>query len=953
MINADIRNFIPAGSSPGLTRASGQPLGGTYNGCSVTRNVPARTSIFIDKCNRRRCATCAVIQPSRFFRSSLTNRRYTVISECDLSCSATNVVYLISCTKCDHQYVGETKRKVSERLSGHRSSIKKHANTFIAKHFNLPGHSIDDIRIQPIEHITQRPGETEQDVTIRRLDRERFWMLELATVYPYGLNDRLQHVGNISNSSFQSGINVFNLFNRHTRRKRSHGHRRNSRRTSEFTLDQLRNLYNGGHGGLHRLLTTLYSTRLPNLHKVFNECQQLIAANRDQRFRRIVLDVCCKRLFFPVRTGNNSSAKPQRRFIKIYFHNKGIDKVNLTNILHNKLVKSKVPIYFQEQDPPLISYKYTKTISRSVFNYNQTLHNVNIDDYSNASSSCDCASSTFCYEPHGHVITGDLRIVKNRKLRRLLEKGPKYREQNTVDWNLNKKILTKAVDDYTKNWSKREGCHVSALEEWSETVKLIIQNKINNLQRRNFRPCHKPLEDRHVTAHLKELQEKYVLVPADKAGNNIIFVCKYYYMHTLMEELGINSGSTINSTYEKQDVTVDEIVRTHTTTLENIFHITLQQKEKNLPKIYWIPKLHKTPYKARFIAGSSSCTTTKISKLITECLKLVKSHCTSYCKTILERTGVNCMWIINNSLDVIHTLQEKQLILNQVSTWDFSTLYTSLPHAKLKHQLHDLLERVFNTRGKSFIATNNFHTFWANDRKSTKYTYFSCRELCLAIDFLIDNIYVRFGNSVFRQIIGIPMGTNSAPLLADLFLHTFEYDFMLRTMKQDMTKAVQFSNTFRYIDDLLSVNNENFGNYISDIYPSDLELKDTTLTSNEVCYLDTRIRNGDSNTPFHLSVYDKRDDFSFRIVNFPHMDSNIPANPAYGVYISQLVRYVRICTSKLDFIRRLRRLSSRLLHQGFKSTLLHKSFTKFFKRHSAFIEKYGTTLREIRLAIQN
>ena len=155
------------------------------------------------------------------------------------------------------------------------------------------------------------------------------------------------------------------------------------------------------------------------------------------------------------------------------------------------------------------------------------------------------------------------------------------------------------------------------------------------------------------------------------------------------------------------------------------------------------------------------------------------------------------------------------------------------------------------------------------------------------------------------------------------------------------------------IDDLLSVNNENenenFGNYISDIYLSDLELKDTTLTSNEVCYLDTRIRNGDSNTPFHLSVYDKRDDFSFRIVNFPHMDSNIPANPAYG----QLVRYIRICTSKLDFIRRLCRLSSRLLHQGFISMLLRKSFTKFFKRHSAIIEKYGTRLREIRLAIQN
>ena len=148
------------------------------------------------------------------------------------------------------------------------------------------------------------------------------------------------------------------------------------------------------------------------------------------------------------------------------------------------------------------------------------------------------------------------------------------------------------------------------------------------------------------------------------------------------------------------------------------------------------------------------------------------------------------MWIITNSLDVIRALEEKQLSLNHVSTWDFSTLYTSLPHAQLKKQLHDLLERVFNTKGKSFIATNNFRTFWANHKTSTKYTYFSCRELGLAIDFLIDNIYVRFGSSVFRQVIGIPMGTNNAPLLADLFLHTFEYDFVVKTMKQDITKLV-------------------------------------------------------------------------------------------------------------------------------------------------------------------
>lgn len=87
-------------------------------------------------------------------------------------------------------------------------------------------------------------------------------MLELATAYPYGLNaDRLHPV-----------INVFNLFNRHKRRKRSLGRRLNSKHSSELTLDRLRILYKGGHDGLHRLLTTLYSIRLTNLYELFNEC---------------------------------------------------------------------------------------------------------------------------------------------------------------------------------------------------------------------------------------------------------------------------------------------------------------------------------------------------------------------------------------------------------------------------------------------------------------------------------------------------------------------------------------------------------------------------------------------------------------------------------------------------------------------------------------------------------
>ena len=125
----------------------------------------------------------------------------------------------------------------------------------------------------------------------------------------------------------------------------------------------------------------------------------------------------------------------------------------------------------------------------------------------------------------------------------------------------------------------------------------------------------------------------------------------------------------------------------------------------------------------------------------------------------------------------------------------------------------------------------------------------------------------------------------------------------------------------------------------------------TSTSSTEVCYLDTNIKTGE-NTPFRISIYDKRDDYAFRIVKFPHMDSNIPANPAYGVYISQLVRYARICTSKVEFINRLCGLSLRHGQQGFETNLLQKSFNKFFSRHGLIVEKYGAALREMRLAIQ-
>ena len=107
---------------------------------------------------------------------------------------------------------------------------------------------------------------------------------------------------------------------------------------------------------------------------------------------------------------------------------------------------------------------------------------------------------------------------------------------------------------------------------------------------------------------------------------------------------------------------------------------------------------------------------------------------------------------------------------------------------------------------------------------------------------------------------------------------------------------------FRYIDDVLSLNNSRFGDFVDRIYPIELEIKDTTDTDRSASYLDLHLEI-DSEGRLRTKLYNKRDDFNFPIVNFPFICSNIPAAPAYGVYISQLIRYSKACGSYQDFQR--------------------------------------------------
>ena len=184
------------------------------------------------------------------------------------------------------------------------------------------------------------------------------------------------------------------------------------------------------------------------------------------------------------------------------------------------------------------------------------------------------------------------------------------------------------------------------------------------------------------------------------------------------------------------------------------------------------------------------------------------------------------------------------------------------------------------------------------------------------------------------------MGTNCAPLIADLFLYCYERDFMSKLHRSKRLDLIDmFNDTSRYLDDIFTIDNPEFEKYIPDIYPPELQLNKANTSNKETPFLDLNIKVIDHN--IHTSVYDKRDDFGFPIVNFPWLSGDVPRLPSYGIYISQLVRFARSCTSVFDFHAKNLQITSKLLMQGYRYHKLRKTFGKFFRNYSELLSKFG------------
>ena len=147
----------------------------------------------------------------------------------------------------------------------------------------------------------------------------------------------------------------------------------------------------------------------------------------------------------------------------------------------------------------------------------------------------------------------------------------------------------------------------------------------------------------------------------------------------------------------------------------------------------------------------------------------------------------------------------------------YPDVLTSIPGKTelLEHDIKLSTAEPVRSKGSPYLACSDRNAFFTSE-KPKKYHAWSCQNVCDALTFLLDNIFIRFGTKLYRQVVGIPMGTNCAPLVADLFLFCYERDFMMSLSDEKQADVIDaFNTTSRYLDEILNINNVYFDNMVS------------------------------------------------------------------------------------------------------------------------------------------
>ena len=834
------------------------------------------------------------------------------------------------------------------------------SNELLYNHFRNKPCKEHGYKVQIIEKISDPESKDKEKLDendlLRRSAEER-WMEKLGTIFPYGLNDRYK------GRDFRDKPEDEYIFRKHYPKLEhlpsKHFHKKQrakkiskSQMTEEEILLDIQNkckCYGTeeiacAYCTLNYARIKIQSLKKSTAKKLGTFIAELLYNNRLQSrmtmmYYNVFIDLINSK-FAPYNTQKSKNKRIAPELIcKIQFSSKVMQDINLNRIFRDKRVTKSLPSIIP-QTLPTVVYKYNKPIRNKILNYKDVIENLDIEEFiSNYNDDqCECKNSEFTDKNHGHILTGNLNIVEDEDLKNLLKQGPKYREQpgqnNFTSLNRN---LRKQIKVFINSWSQKTGIPLEAFGEWQTTVFEMINNRLKFLKKIPKVIPKEVLKNPSSSECLKSLHERFVLTSVDKAAHNIAIICKKYYIKVVLSEIGLWPG-TKNTTYDIIENKPKKVIVYKQFNFNSEYSIKDNEPTSSLPFIYCIPKFHKNPVKFRFIISSSNCQTKPLAKTISLGLKLCQQQHKVYCQVLRSYTGVNNYFIIDNNKPLLDCLTNLNIQnkARSLETFDFSTLYTKISHDTLLENLRWFVEIAFNgalRRGRNFMAVYKNEAKWITKPRLGTTTVFTKTSFSKCVEFLIRNAYFEIGDRVMQQIIGIPMGTDPGPFMANAHLYKYEFDFQTNMRKNNYKVARSLNNTFRYIDDISPINDKgNFIKYKSEIYPKELELSKENLGTTEATILDLNIKI--ENDKFNIGIYDKTDNYNFEVVKYPSIHSNIQDSLLYNVFYSQMLRFFNICNSKIAFLDSSKQLLNRCLYKGAERNKLMEKIKILNKKYN-------------------
>ena len=847
---------------------------------------------------------------------------------------AEGVIYAIWSPRCERVYVGQTSSSAFHRFQQHVWKANK--GSTLPLHRAMVAIGYDHFSVFPLEKVhysyrnrSDRRKKFEQAAT----PRERYWIERLHTYSPRGFNleysgrrrhrPHRQHNPMKRHRACEGRIEVATAVEQEAGMPSLQGRWYASRdflRRCKYLVDQ----YEAE--TLDRVDSRKYSKK--NLWKMLNAMESgahefaAPAAKAVTNWLRAAV---------MLRQPGTSAKEPRcASVIRVTWNNRLLRQVPLRDVVMKYRHLLRDPQFLEDV---LIVRKLEKPLGSSMFNYTKTSRELE----AHASLQCDCHRlfPAKFRNAEGCVLTGDLSLVKHRELRTLMSYGPNFRthvEADPMD------AVKEALEDFIERRCADGISQRSDFLPWKvevlEECKRMLSNRVGHTGP-------KVTVSFSARKYLRFLQHHLVLVPVDKAANNIAFVCKAYYCKVLLNELSREGGA-----YEDVNRNVDDILAEHKRYLE-------PKRFEATPKtayLYWLPKLHKNPVGQRFIAGSANCSTTQLSSLLSDALSLVL-------KTLREKDNRHIVTGGSRRFFVVGGYEEVASYLSggfqarmgtRLYTGDFSTMYTTIPHDDLldrvKRVCKEAWEWLADEKGIDMnnlaIKCTGLGAEWWKPKglnmprvmHSKASHILSFDELSDFVSFLVKNSFLVNGGVCKRQVCGIPMGTNCAPALANLYMYSYESEYI----DGNPGEAHAFHSTFRLIDDVLSIDNSHWEHAISlsyeegGLYPSCLQMNDTSVSPTVVNFLGMQLTLIGGH--IDLDVYDKRDAFTFAVNRYPHMHSLIPSSIPYGVFVGLVHRYYRICSTQQSFVRQCANLARILVKQGCAMKRLRSRLFQFLDK---------------------